>query len=108
MHKVYSLLPEALHSLCAQPGQLGALCGTGLRGLISTLAVQTQAHRFFLYRERNAAPADRHRFLRKPKRMRPAHPGQKLNHCRLLGIQLDALLPLPENTCSGSGKLLIL
>lgn len=46
MHKVYSLLPEALHSLCAQPGQLGALCGTGLRGLISTLAVQTQAHRF--------------------------------------------------------------
>ena len=46
MHKVYSLLPETLHSLCAQPGQLGALCGTGLRGLISTLAVQTQAHRF--------------------------------------------------------------
>ena len=40
--------------------------------------------------------------------MHPAHPGQKLNHCRLLGIQFDALLPFPENTCSGSGKLLLL
>lgn len=46
MHKIYPLLPEALHSLCAQPGQLSALCGTGLRGLNSALAVQTQAHRF--------------------------------------------------------------